>query len=518
MSQLRLSVVWDTGSWRKKGPKRNDIYIYADISRLYKQKEKRMSLRTRLVLSYIFIIVVCLGIVAAALLAWSQQIRERQALAQLTAITRPIYVQFRGLSAERSTLSQAWAKLREQSSESRLVVFLLDGEGNVLRQIVPSGMRSEFSSNFSGSPLPDGSNAQTSGTFYTEERQKYVFNAYSIEGMFPSGTDRESPGVLMLAVPCAKTFTLWVSFARPLLWAGLIALVISIIIAIILARSVYLPVRRVTEAAGEIANGKYEQEVVPEGPAEIEKLAMRFNQMAAQVRRSQTLLRNFVADVSHELRSPLTSIQGFATAILDGTAKDKEAHMKAAGIIDDESKRMMRLVNDLLELSRIESGQVKMLRETIDLKELLDQCREMFALRAEEKNIELTVNAQTLDNITGDIDRLEQVFCNLLDNALKHTPSGGKVSVSIYHASPRYIEVDIADTGPGISGEQLPYVFERFYRADSGQAKTGTGLGLAISREIARAHGGDITVNSTAGKGTTFKVILPSSLPADKAL
>ena len=159
-----------------------------------------------------------------------------------------------------------------------------------------------------------------------------------------------------------------------------------------------------------------------------------------------------------------------------------------------------------------------MLRETIDLKELLDQCREMFALRAEEKNIELTVNAQTLDNITGDIDRLEQVFCNLLDNALKHTPSGGKVSVSIYHASPRYIEVDIADTGPGISGEQLPYVFERFYRADSGQAKTGTGLGLAISREIARAHGGDITVNSTAGKGTTFKVILPSSLPADKAL
>jgi two-component system sensor histidine kinase ResE len=274
-----------------------------------------------------------------------------------------------------------------------------------------------------------------------------------------------------------------------------------------------MPVRRVTEAAGEIANGKYEQEVVPEGPAEIEKLALRFNQMAAQVRRSQTLLRNFVADVSHELRSPLTSIQGFATAILDGTAKDKEAHMKAAGIIDDESKRMMRLVNDLLELSRIESGQVKMLQETVDLKELLDQCREMFAMRAEEKNIELTMNVQTVNNVTGDIDRLEQVFCNLLDNALKHTPSGGSVSVSMYHSSPMFIEIDIADTGPGISKEQLPYVFERFYRGETGQAKTGTGLGLAISREIVRAHGGDITVNSTPGQGTTFKAILPSFLP-----
>ena len=477
-----------------------------------------MSLRTRLILSYIFIIVLCLGIVAAALLAWSQQIRERQALAQLTAITRPIYVQFRGMSADRSTLSQAWDKLREQSSESRLVVFLLDDEGNVLRQIVPSGMRKEFSSSFSDSLLPDESNVQTSGTFYTGEGQKYVFNAYSIDGMFRSDMDRESPGILMLAVPCARTFTLWASFARPLLWAGLIALIISIIIAIILARSVYLPVRRVTEAAEEIANGEYEQEVVPEGPAEIENLALRFNQMATQVRRSQTLLRNFVADVSHELRSPLTSIQGFATAILDGTAKDKEAHIKAAGIIDDESKRMMRLVNDLLELSRIESGQVKMLQEPVDLKELLDQCREMFAIRADEKNIEFTVNAQTVNHVTGDIDRLEQVFCNLLDNALKHTPLGGKVSVSMYQKSPAFIEVDIVDTGPGISGEQIPHVFERFYRADAGQAKTGTGLGLAISREIARAHGGDITVTSTPGQGTTFKVILPSSLPPDRAL
>jgi signal transduction histidine kinase len=471
-----------------------------------------VSLRTRLILSYVVIIVLCLGIVAVALLAWSQQIRERQALAQLTAITRPIYVQFRSMSADRSTLAQAWAKLGEQASESRLVVFLLDEDGNVSRQIVPAGMERDFSSSFSGSRLPDEDTNQTSGTFFTGEGQKYVFNAYSIKGLFRPDMDTKGPSILVLAVPCARAFTLWASFAGPLLWAGLIALVVSVIIAIFLARSVYLPVGRVTKAAEEIANGKYEQEVVPEGPAEIERLALRFNQMVEQVRRSQTLLRNFVADVSHELRSPLTSIQGFATAILDGTAKDKEAHMKAAGIIDDESKRMMRLVNDLLELSRIESGQVKMMQEPVDLKELLDQCREMFAMRAEEKNIELTVNAQTVNHVTGDIDRLEQVFCNLLDNALKHTPSGGKISVSMYHSSSRYIGVDIADTGPGISAEQLPYIFERFYRSDTGQAKTGTGLGLAISREIARAHGGDITVNSTQGQGTTFKVILPTSL------
>lgn len=469
-----------------------------------------MSLRTRLIFSYIFIIVLCLGIVAVALLAWSQQIRERQALAQLSAIAKPIYVQFRGLSADRTALSQAWAKIGEQSEETRIVVFLLDEQGNVIRRIVPSAIAQAFPAVFPSSLLPGKDDAQVSGTFYASEKRKFVYNAYYISGMFRASPDTVSPAVLMLAAPCAGTFALWVSLTKPLLWAGLIALVISVIIAFFLARSVYLPVRRVTEAAEEIAGGKFDQEVIPEGPVEIEKLALRFNQMVEHVRNSQRLLRNFVADVSHELRSPLTSIQGFATAMLDGTAGDNESRVKAAGIINDESKRMMRLVNDLLELSKIESGQIEMAREPVDLKELLEQCRDMYAMRIEEKNVSLMIDAGTGYTVPGDIDRLERVFYNLLDNAIKHTPAGGTVTISIDSQSPGFVTVDVSDTGPGIPAEQIPHVFERFYRGNATSSVTGSGLGLAISREIVRAHRGDITVNSIPGNGTTFQVRLPA--------
>ena len=313
----------------------------------------------------------------------------------------------------------------------------------------------------------------------------------------------------MLALPRREALAIWADFAKPFLWAGLAALAVSILIAILLARSVYVPVRRVTNAAEEIAHGNYEQEVPEAGPKEVKGLATSFNQMAKQVKHSQQMLRDFVADVSHELRSPLTSIKGFAQAIVDGTAKDKEAQLKAASVIEDESKRMMRLVEELLEFSRLESGQITMVKEPVDLKELLQQCHEIFLMRAEEKHLQLKTEIEPLSPVTGDIDRLEQVFNNLLDNALKHTPSGGKVSIIARQPHPNLVEIAVTDTGPGIPGEQLRHVFERFYKADPSAGKTGAGLGLAIARQIVRAHGGDINVKSALGQGTEFLVRLP---------
>ena len=218
-----------------------------------------------------------------------------------------------------------------------------------------------------------------------------------------------------------------------------------------------------TNAAEEIAHGNYEQEVPVAGPKEVKGLAISFNQMSKQVKHSQQMLRDFVADVSHELRSPLTSIKGFAQAIVDGTAKGKEAQLKAATVIEDESKRMMRLVEELLEFSRLESGQITMIKEPVDLKELLQQCYEIFLLHAEEKGIKLRTDIEPLPPVIGDIDRLEQVFSNLLDNALKHTPSGGDIRIIARQPHPNFVEIAITDTGPGISGEQMRHVFERFY-------------------------------------------------------
>ena len=468
-----------------------------------------MSLRTRLILSYTLIIVLCLSIVAAALLVLLQNYRERLAMTRLDDMAVPAYVQVRALARGRLSLNQVWTNLEEQAQETGTYILLLDAQGNTLREASPEESSWGIPSKLPLAKPPPGRPRPYGGTYVTPDGQRFIFVAYPLVELFrpPSATSLET---LVLAMPCQNALAFWAEFAKPFLLAGLIAFGVSIVIAIFLARSIYLPVRRVTNASEEIAQGKYEQEVPVAGPKEIKGLALSFNQMARQVKHSQQTLRDFVADVSHELRTPLTSIKGFAQAITDGTAKDKDAQLKAASIIEDESKRMMRLVDELLELSRIQSGQMQMLRESVDIQELLRHCQEIFAVRAQEKGLRLRAEIGAVPLVVGNIDHLEQVFSNLLDNAVKHTPPEGEVSIALRQTSAGLVEVVVADTGPGIPAEDLPRVFERFHRAAS--EKTGSGLGLAIAREIVRAHGGDIEVRSASGAGADFIVRLPTNL------
>ncbi|MFC1845925.1 sensor histidine kinase [Chloroflexota bacterium] len=468
-----------------------------------------MSLRVRLILSFIFIIVLCLAIVAGSLLVLSENYRDRVARARLGDIAAPVYFQVQSLARGQVSLDQVWASLNEQSQKTGTAIIILNSQGKVIRQLSPEGRSWRYPANLPESELPGGDANPSYGTYTTSQGQEFLFVAYPLQDLFRSREGAARPQTLILAIPRGDALALWANFTRPLLWAGLIALVVSVIIAVFLARSFYAPIRRITYATQEIARGEYDQQIPVNGPEEVKGLARSFNQMSQQVRHSQQMLRDFVADVSHELRSPLTSIKGFALAILDGTAKDRDAQLKAAGIIEDESARMMRMVNDLLELSRIESGQISMVREPVDIGELLHQCQELFAVRAEEKGIHFETDIESIPVIMADTDRLEQVLNNLLDNAIKHTFDNGTVSIIAKQAPYDYIAVVIADTGPGISQGQLSNVFERFYKADSSTVKTGTGLGLAISREIARAHGGDIQVNSVVGEGTKFIVRLP---------
>jgi len=468
-----------------------------------------MSLRTRLILSYTLIIVLCLSIVASSLMLVLQNNRDRLAMTRLNDMAAPIYVQVRALARGQTSLNQVWSNLEEQAQETGTYIFLLDTYGNIIMEASPGGVARGHSFDLLSVELPPDMSEPYPGKYVTAEGTRFIFIAYPLGGLFRFRST-VVPSALVLAIPRSYALAIWGDLAKPFLWSGFIALCVSIIIAFFLARSVYIPIRQITCAAEEIARGRYDYELPVEGPKEVKGLALSFNQMTNQVRHSQQMLRNFVADVSHEMRSPLTSIRGFAQAMIDGTARDSESQAKAARIIEDESKRMMRLVDELLELSKIESGQIKMVKEPVDLGELMRHCQEIFSRQAEENGLQLVVNIESLPPVVGDIDRLEQVFNNLLDNAMKHTSAEGVVSVSACQLSAGLVEVTVADTGTGIPPEQLSYVFERFYRADA-SAKTSTGLGLAIAREIVRAHGGDIRVNSAVGKGTEFLVRLPAS-------
>jgi signal transduction histidine kinase len=296
----------------------------------------------------------------------------------------------------------------------------------------------------------------------------------------------------------------------PLLEAGGAALLAAFVLALLMGRWIAAPLQRIADAAHRVAAG--EQAAIPlEGPFEVQELSKSINEMTQKVKAGQDSQREFVANVSHELKTPLTSIQGFAQAIQDGTASSPESLHQAAEVIQNESARMYRLVVDLLALARLEAGTANLQSEPIDLTGLLHEVVRKFGPQASQAQVTLEDRIQPLPILLGDADRLAQVFSNLVDNALKFTAPGGRVSL-LAEATGSHIEVKVSDTGVGISLEDQLHIFERFYQVDKsrrGGPGRGVGLGLAIARQIIEAQGGTIQIYSIPGRGTDFIVFLP---------
>lgn len=231
-----------------------------------------------------------------------------------------------------------------------------------------------------------------------------------------------------------------------------------------------------------------------------------FLQDITEEKRVETIKKDFVANVSHELRTPLASIKGYSETLLDGGMDDKETLREFLRIIDRHATRMARLIDDLLILSRLESHQMAIVASPMDLRELLVSTAKGFEKQARDKGIELASKIpDNLPKVLGDRDRLEQVLVNLLDNAIKYTHSGGSVFISARN-SDGAVRVDIKDTGIGIPADDIPRIFERFYRVDKARSRElgGTGLGLAIVKHIIQGHNGRLHVESMPGKGSTF--------------
>jgi len=316
---------------------------------------------------------------------------------------------------------------------------------------------------------------------------------------------------------------------RRLLIAGV---VVSGVFGFLLSRSLTRPVRRMAQAAEAVAAGNLSQRIDYHSRDELGQLAQKFNVMAgrieelvdtlskerdqlqavlAQLQESERLRGELVANVSHELRTPLTSIRGHVEALIDGVAASPERQQQCLHTIADQVNYLSRLVNDLLSLARASLGQMKMEMEPTEIQSVVEQAVASFYPQAERAAV--TVNlakGEGLPLVQADPGRIAQVLANLLDNALRYTPQGGEVTVSL-EAQEGYVLMTVADNGRGIPKEELPYVFDRFYRADPSRSREtgGSGLGLAIAREIVQAHGGDIWIESEVDRGTKVGVRLP---------
>ena len=294
---------------------------------------------------------------------------------------------------------------------------------------------------------------------------------------------------------------------RILLIAGAVSLGACVLLGAYLARRLSQPISDVINAAGKIADGNYGERVTPAGnTAELLALSHSVNSLAASLESQDALRKRLTADVAHELRTPLTTLQSTVEAMQDGIWPADETRLNS---LREEILRLNKLVDELSTLSRYESELLKLDTQVLDLGELAAQTVHSFERIAVEKGISLSFSGGAA-MVLADRDRIGQVLINLLHNALKFTPSGGAISIET-GVSADHAFLRVQDTGCGIAPEHLPFIFERFYRADPSRAREtgGSGIGLAIALAIAKAHGGEILVESTVGTGSVFTLLLP---------
>ena len=298
-----------------------------------------------------------------------------------------------------------------------------------------------------------------------------------------------------------------------LLLAGGVGALAAGLTALLAGRYITRRLRAVAESAGAIAAGDLSRRVADVSNDELGELAAAFNRMAESLASQEEARQRLVADIAHELRTPLAVLQAEIEALQDGVT---EATAERFASLHEEARLLARLVDDLRTLSLADSGQLSLQRREEDLAGIAERAAAAVAAQAKEKDVRLELAVQdSLPPVGVDSDRIAQVLRNLLSNALRHTQSGGRVALALRAEDGRAV-VEVSDTGVGIPPEALPHVFDRFYRADPSRSRAtgGSGLGLAIARQLVRAHGGDIAVESAPRDGTTFRFWLPLSTSA----
>jgi signal transduction histidine kinase len=313
-------------------------------------------------------------------------------------------------------------------------------------------------------------------------------------------------GALVVAKPASQLRNSWIVLLERLAIAFGGGLLAALLIAVYMTRRIARPLMSLSGAADEIAAGNYDVDVPqPRGHDEIAQLSARFSDMAAKLLEAEQLSRNFLMSVSHELRTPLTAIRGHVSALREGVIEDPDAYSSSLEVIEEEAIRLERLVGDVLDLAKLDAHRFTVLEEEVDMRDLCERAYAAFGEVARLRAIDYRRDFVASPVIVTDGDRVLQIISNLLSNAFRWTPEGGRVSLAL-GADNGAVSVVVSDSGPGISPEERERIFRPFWSRDGG----GTGLGLAIARELAIALGGRIDLRSEPGLGARFELLLPN--------
>ena len=469
-------------------------------------------LRTRLILAFVLVIFLALFLAGLTFVYIVRGYHSQLRANQLADMALPLSYQVAILEWADAPPEEIIRFLEYQAHELDVRILLMDSEHRVL---VDTGNKlAGHQMGMTERPFRAGVTSYWANYRGGEHGNLFVITSVprSVRSTL-MGSDSPDRGLqVALTVPQESLSTAWLELAPGLSIAALVSLIVSIGAAVFLSRSITRPIRTLTSASEEIARSKYDQQVPRQDIVEIDSLAQAFNRMTKEVSQSQQSMRDFLANVSHELRTPLTSIQGFGQAMIDGTLNKPEDYKTAGRVVQEESGRMHRLVDDLLYLSKIESGQLSLNVEQVNVREIAEGCTRAFEPQTVNRMVKLSTEVEDGLVILADPHRLEQVLTNMIDNAVKHTPADGEISVKANrHGS--QAQLSVTNSGSYISPEHLTRIFERFYQIDRSRmraGKEGSGLGLSIVKELVQLHNGSIEAKSDEKTGTVFTVSLPA--------
>jgi two-component system OmpR family sensor kinase/two-component system sensor histidine kinase BaeS len=460
----------------------------------------------RLILAFALVILVTVGAIALlAGLTADQEFRR--------------YLTYSDASPDRALLQQLVSFYQVHGNWEGVAVLLeregaVPGPGTSFRQGREGPLRFVLA-DASGRVVYDGVDHRTDRQLSPEEQA--AAQAVTVDG--------ETIGQLVAVIQTPPPFLgpLEQVFVARLRWwlavGAVLAGGLGLLLGLLLSRSLTAPLRRLADAAHAVAARDFSRRVKEEGGAELVEVAQSFNQMTVALEESERQRRNMVADVAHELRTPLSVLQGNLQAILDDVYSLDKVEISR---LYDETRLLSRLVDDLRELALADAGQLRLNLLPVAAVAVVQNTVDSLALVAEAEEVALSVQVPgDLPPVQADPDRLSQVLRNLLLNALRHTPAGGAVTITATSV-PQAVEIAVVDTGEGIAPEDLPHVFERFWRGDRSRSRDkrwpgSTGLGLSVTRSLVEAHGGTIRVESTPGQGSTFRFTLPLAQPAGDA-